>query len=121
MLLVEGDPDCRSAGSFFKNPIVPTERLSTVAAALDLEPAAIPHWPAPDGLIKLPAAWLLERAGFHKGFALGEAGISSRHTLALINRGSATHADIAALRNLIQQTIHDRFGIALEQEPVTLP
>jgi UDP-N-acetylmuramate dehydrogenase len=121
MLLVEGDPDCRSAGSFFKNPIVPTERLSTIATALSLEPTAIPHWPASDGRIKLPAAWLLERAGFHKGFALGEAGISSRHTLALINRGSATHADIAALRDLIQQTIHDRFGIALEQEPVLLP
>jgi UDP-N-acetylmuramate dehydrogenase len=121
MLLVEGDPDCRSAGSFFKNPIVPAAALTTVAAALHLEPTAIPHWPAPSGLIKLPAAWLLERAGFHKGYSLGEAGISSRHTLALINRGSATHADIAALRNLIQQTVHDRFGIALEQEPVLLP
>jgi UDP-N-acetylmuramate dehydrogenase len=120
MLLVEGDPDCRSAGSFFKNPVVPAERLSTIAAALEVETTAIPHWPAPDSCIKLPAAWLLERAGFHKGFALGEAGISSRHTLALINRGSATHADIVALRNLIQQTILDRFGIALEQEPVTL-
>jgi UDP-N-acetylmuramate dehydrogenase len=121
MLLVEGDPDCRSAGSFFKNPIVPTEALSTVAAALHLEPTAIPNWPAADGLTKLPAAWLLERAGFHKGFAHGEAGISSRHTLALINRGGAIHADIVALRNLIQQTVHDRFGITLEQEPVTLP
>lgn len=121
MLLVEGDPDCRSAGSFFKNPIVPIEALSTIAAALHLEPTAIPNWPAADGLTKLPAAWLLERAGFHKGYSLGEAGISSRHTLALINRGSATHADIVALRNRIQQTVHDRFGIALEQEPVLLP
>jgi UDP-N-acetylmuramate dehydrogenase len=121
MLLVEGDPDCRSAGSFFKNPIVPTEVLSTVATALHLEPTAIPNWPAPNGLTKLPAAWLLERAGFHKGYSLGQAGISSRHTLALINRGSATHADLVALRDLIQQTIHDRFGIALEQEPVLLP
>jgi UDP-N-acetylmuramate dehydrogenase len=121
MLLVEGDPDCRSAGSFFKNPIVPAAALTTIAAALHLEATAIPHWPAANSLIKLPAAWLLERAGFHKGYSLGEAGISSRHTLALINRGSATHADIAALRDLIQQTIHDRFGIALEQEPVLLP
>jgi len=121
MLLVEGDPDCRSAGSFFKNPIVPIEALSTLAAALHLEPTAIPNWPSSRGLTKLPAAWLLERAGFHKGYSLGQAGISSRHTLALINRGRATHVDIVALRNRIQQTVHDRFGIALEQEPVTLP
>jgi UDP-N-acetylmuramate dehydrogenase len=121
MLLVEGDPDCRSAGSFFKNPIVPAQTLTTLAAELHLESSTIPHWPASNGCIKLPAAWLLERAGFHKGFSLGEAGISSRHTLALINRGSATHADIVALRNRIQQTVHDRFGIPLEQEPVTLP
>jgi UDP-N-acetylmuramate dehydrogenase len=121
MLLVEGDPDCRSAGSFFKNPIVRVEALSTIAAALRLQSTAIPNWPAPNGLIKLPAAWLLERAGFHKGYSLGQAGISSRHTLALINRGSATYADIAALRDRIQQTILDRFGIALEQEPVLLP
>jgi UDP-N-acetylmuramate dehydrogenase len=121
MLLVEGEPDCRSAGSFFKNPIVPIEILPRLAATLALDPTAIPNWPADGGLTKLPAAWLLERAGFHKGFALGQAGISSRHTLALINRGAATQADIVALRNLIQQTVEDRFGIQLEQEPVLLP
>jgi UDP-N-acetylmuramate dehydrogenase len=121
MLLVEGEPDCRSAGSFFKNPVVPTATLSTVAGALHLEPGTIPNWPAGDGLTKLPAAWLLERAGFHKGFALGQAGISSRHTLALINRGGATQAEVVALRDLIQRTVEDRFGIRLEQEPVTLP
>ncbi|HWZ50107.1 MAG TPA: UDP-N-acetylmuramate dehydrogenase [Granulicella sp.] len=121
MLLVEGEPDCRSAGSFFKNPVVPADALPRVAAALELDPAAVPHWPAPGGLTKLPAAWLLERAGFHKGYALGAAGISSRHTLALINRGDATQADLIALRDRIQQTIHDRFAIQLEQEPVMLP
>jgi UDP-N-acetylmuramate dehydrogenase len=118
MLLVEGDPDCRSAGSFFKNPIVPTELLSTVAAALHLEPTAIPHWPAPNGLIKLPAAWLLERAGFHKGYRLGEAGISSRHTLALINRGGATAREMAVLRDTIIAAVNEKFSIRLEPEPV---
>jgi UDP-N-acetylmuramate dehydrogenase len=120
MLLVEGEQDCRSAGSFFKNPIVPATTLAHIASVLNLEPANIPHWPAPAGQIKLPAAWLLERAGFHKGFALGEAGISSRHTLALINRGQATSHDIATLRDTIQQEVGVRFNIRLEQEPVQI-
>jgi UDP-N-acetylmuramate dehydrogenase len=120
MLLVEGEQDCRSAGSFFKNPIVPAATLTQIAEALNLDPAAIPHWPAEPGHIKLPAAWLLERAGFHKGFTLGEAGISSRHTLALINRGHATAADIARLRDTIQRAVKTRFNIQLEQEPVQL-
>ena len=72
------------------------------------------------GLLKLPAAWLLERAGFHKGFAMGEAGISSRHTLALINRGHATAADVLKLRDAIQREVKNRFHIELEQEPVQL-
>jgi UDP-N-acetylmuramate dehydrogenase len=126
MLLVENDPDCRSAGSFFKNPVVPIETLPRIAAELSIAAETIPNWPVlkeanPTGQTKLPAAWLLERAGFYKGYALGEAGISSRHTLALINRGHATQFDIAALRDRIQQTIQTRFGIHLEQEPVTLP
>jgi UDP-N-acetylmuramate dehydrogenase len=120
MLLVEGEQDCRSAGSFFKNPVVTSATLGRIAAELGLDPAAVPNWPAADGLVKLPAAWLLERAGFHKGFALGEAGISSRHTLALINRGHATAGDIIRLRDTIQREVKSRFGIQLEQEPVQL-
>ena len=118
MLLVEGEPDCRSAGSFFKNPIVPEFALAPIASALNLPMEKIPRWPANDNQVKLPAAWLLEQAGFHRGFEYGNAGISSRHTLALINRGHATAADMIALRDLIQQRIEARFGIALEQEPV---
>lgn len=120
MLLVEGEPDCRSAGSFFKNPIVSDAVLTQIAESLGAEIAAVPHWPASAGLIKLPAAWLLDQAGFHKGFAMGAAGISSRHTLALINRGDATFADISALRDAIQSEVKRRFGIVLEQEPVQL-
>jgi UDP-N-acetylmuramate dehydrogenase len=118
MLLVEGDPDCRSAGSFFKNPIVPPSTLVPIAAALSIPEDKIPHYPASGGNLKLPAAWLLDQAGFHKSFTLGEAGISSKHTLALINRGHATYADITRLRTLIVETVRARFGITLEQEPV---
>jgi UDP-N-acetylmuramate dehydrogenase len=118
MLIVEGEADCRSAGSFFKNPVVPTAVLQNIAATLALPVDKIPHWTAGEDLVKLPAAWLLERAGFVKGFQLGEAGISSRHTLALINRGHATFADIALLRDTIQREVASRFGIQLEQEPV---
>lgn len=118
MLIVEGEADCRSAGSFFKNPVVPSAALERIAANLELPAGEIPHWPAADGMVKLPAAWLLEKAGFTRGFALGQAGISSRHTLALINRGHAKAADILALRNLISSQVLSRFGIRLEQEPV---
>ena len=120
MLLVEGDPDSRSAGSFFKNPIVSTARLTALARSASLDEDAIPHWPAGGESVKLAAAWIVERAGFPKGYALGAAGISSRHTLALINRGGATFADIARLRDTIQWKVQSRFGIVLEQEPVQL-
>ena len=120
MLIVEGEQDCRSAGSFFKNPVVPSAALEPIAAALDLDSAAVPHWPAGEGKVKLPAAWLLERAGFHKGYRLGRAGISSRHTLALINRGQASASDIAALRDRIVLEVSERFHVRLEQEPVQL-
>jgi len=66
----------------------------------------------------VPAAWLIEQAGFKKGFALGNAGISANHSLAIINRGSATSAEIVALKDLIQKSVADRFGIRLEPEPV---
>jgi UDP-N-acetylmuramate dehydrogenase len=115
MYIVAGDPDCRSAGSFFKNPIVSAEHYARIASQ---EAVEVPHYPAGDGAVKIPAAWLLERAGFHKGYALGEAGISTRHTLALVNRGSAKAADIFALRDRIIAEVESRFGIRLEAEPV---
>jgi len=119
MLLVENDPDCRSAGSFFKNPVVEAGRVAEIAAAGTCK-EAMPHWPAGDGLVKLSAAWLIERAGFGKGFADGAAGISSRHTLALINRGGATAVDIERLQDRIRTGVRERFGVELEREPVKL-
>jgi UDP-N-acetylmuramate dehydrogenase len=120
MLLVEGDPDCRSAGSFFKNPIVGLERLAAIAAAAGVEESNAPHWPAGEGKMKVPAAWLLEQAGFVKGYGVGPAGISTRHTLALTNRGGATCADIERLQEQIVRGVKERFGITLEREPVLL-
>ena len=116
MLIVPGDPDCRSAGSFFKNPVISAEHFAQIAANVD--GASVPSYPAADGHVKIPAAWLLDQAGFHKGYALGRAGISSRHTLALINRGGASADDIAALRDAIIAKVSERFAIRLEPEPV---
>jgi UDP-N-acetylmuramate dehydrogenase len=120
MLLVPGDADCRSAGSFFKNPVVPVTVLDLLAEELGIEKRSIPAYPAPDGEVKLSAAWLIERAGYQKGYALGKAGISSRHTLALINRGGASAAEVTTLRDRVTDTIAQRFGIRLEPEPVWL-
>ena len=117
MLLVDGDPDCRSAGSFFKNPVVAQVLAEAVAP-----PQTYPAGSGPQGepLVKLPAAWLIEHAGFGKGYAFGAAAISSRHTLALTNRGGATAADVLALAAQIRTAVRDRFGIELEMEPVLL-
>ena len=120
MLLVPGDADCRSAGSFFKNPVVPVTVLNSIALELGIEQRSIPAYPAQPGDVKLSAAWLIERAGFHKGYALGDAGISSRHTLALINRGGASAADVVALRDQVIAAVASRFAIRLEPEPVWL-
>jgi UDP-N-acetylmuramate dehydrogenase len=120
MLLVAGDADCRSAGSFFKNPIVGVDRLEGIAGAAGMDVSKVPHWPAGEGRTKLPAAWLLEQAGFVKGYGEGRAGISTRHTLALTNRGGASSADIEGLQAEIVLGVEKKFGIALEREPVLL-
>jgi UDP-N-acetylmuramate dehydrogenase len=120
MLIVPGDPDTRSAGSYFKNPIISTVQLPAIAAAAAVPADKIPNWPTTPGLTKLPAAWLLEHSGFIKGYGTGPAGISTRHTLALVNRNHATFADIAALESQIVATVHQKFAITLEREPVLL-
>ncbi|MGI4757798.1 MAG: UDP-N-acetylmuramate dehydrogenase [Janthinobacterium lividum] len=121
MVVDPADPNSRSAGSFFRNPVVKQELLSHLSAATGVSPDAIPNWPTGGGeCTKLPAAWLLERAGFVRGYSLGAAGISERHTLALINRGGATAGDVTALRDRIIATVQERFGIRLEQEPVSV-
>ena len=122
MLLVEGDPDCRSAGSFFKNPVIAEEQLRRIVAYGAGQPPRFPAGSEPEnrGKVKVPAAWLIEQAGFVKGYALGRAAVSSRHTLALVNLGGATAAEILALAGQIAAAVEARFGIRLEMEPVLL-
>ena len=120
MLIVEGDPDCRSAGSFFKNPEVATSVADWVREFAQNAGVPLRVFPTASGLVKIPAAWLIEQAGFPKGYTLGAAGISSRHTLALINRGDATAMEILALAQKISAAVQERFGIQLEMEPVML-
>jgi UDP-N-acetylmuramate dehydrogenase len=121
MLIVPDDPDCRSAGSFFKNPIVPSAKYTEVAELIRSRgiQVEIPRFPAvANGHVKLSAAWLVEQSGFHKGFDHGPVGISGKHALAIVNRGGAKAADIVALKNEIERRVADRFGIKLQPEPV---
>jgi UDP-N-acetylmuramate dehydrogenase len=120
MLIVPGDDDTRSAGSFFKNPIVPQLQFENLDARLRTRGLALPNYPAGEGFRKLTAAWLVEHAGFAKGYSLGAAGISRRHTLAIVNRGGATAAEIIALKDEIQSRVLSEFGIQLQPEPVFL-
>jgi UDP-N-acetylmuramate dehydrogenase len=120
MLIVPGDDDARSAGSFFKNPIVPQRQFQELDANLRSRGLILPSYPAEEGFRKLQAAWLVEQAGFTKGYRRGAAGISRRHTLAIVNRGGATAADIVATKNEIQSRVLLEFGIQLQPEPVFL-
>ncbi len=122
MLIKPGDPDCRSAGSFFKNPIVTEEaafRVEEAARRMKVMAAGetLPRYAAEDKKVKLPAAWLIERPGFHKGFRRGPVGLSSKHTLALVNRGGATAEDILTLMREIQARVKQCFDVDLEPEP----
>ena len=118
MVVTSDNPERRSAGSFFKNPVVADTQLPRIAAAAGIPVEDVPRYPAGSGEVKLPAAWLLERAGFVKGYRQGPAAVSTRHTLALTNQGGAAAKDIVALRDAIQQRVKALFGIALEPEPV---
>ena len=117
MLLVEGDPDCRSAGSFFKNPAVSREESDRIRQLAGSAGVTLRIFPADRELVKVPAGWLIEQAGFTKGYTEGPAAISSRHTLALINRGGATAGEILALAKKIADAVEAKFGLRLEMEP----
>jgi len=118
MLIVPGEEDAHSAGSFFKNPIVPQLFVDGLAARLALRGWQLPSYPAAVGFRKVSAAWLVEHAGFAKGYARGRVGISRKHALAIVNRGGATAAEIVALKDEIQTRVFEEFGIRLEPEPV---
>jgi UDP-N-acetylmuramate dehydrogenase len=113
MLVDPADPDSRSAGSFFKNPVIPLDLYQKLA-----EQYQMPHWWGGLSLVKLSAAWLVENAGFPRGFRRGPAGVSAKHALALINAGGATAADIAGLQAEIVSRVRARFGVSLQREPL---
>jgi UDP-N-acetylmuramate dehydrogenase len=118
MLLVPGDEDCRSAGSFFKNPVLSEEQFQNLAARAASKGLEIPSYPALEAQHKISAAWLVEHSGFSKGYAAGAAGISHKHALALINRGDAKASDMVELKDEIQRGVEKAWGIVLDPEPV---
>lgn len=129
MVLDDGDHDTWSAGSFFTNPIVEGEeaRDAVVAAVVDrvgeAVAAAMPLYPAGEGRFKFSAAWLIERAGFHKGWHVPgneRASLSTKHTLALTNRGGATSEDVVELARRVRAGVREAFGVTLEPEPIWL-
>jgi UDP-N-acetylmuramate dehydrogenase len=118
MLIVPGDEDCRSAGSFFKNPVLNEAQFKALADRAASNGLEIPSYPALDAQRKVSAAWLVEHSGFSKGYVMGEAGISHKHALALINRGDAKASDIVGLKDAILKGVQEAWGILLDPEPV---
>jgi UDP-N-acetylmuramate dehydrogenase len=116
MVVDPTDPDSVSAGSFFTNPILDLADFERLCARV--APERPPAWPEADGRVKTSAAWLIGRAGFERGHGDGRAGISSKHTLALVNRGGATTAELVALAREIADGVQRAFGVALHPEPV---
>jgi UDP-N-acetylmuramate dehydrogenase len=122
MVLNPGDPDTRSAGSFFTNPVLTAAEFAHVeAVAAGRGAGPVPGYPAGRGLVKVPAAWLIERAGFAKGYgAPGAARVSSKHTLALVNTGEATTADLLALAREIVSGVQAAYDVTLTPEPILI-
>jgi UDP-N-acetylmuramate dehydrogenase len=110
MVLDPSDPDSRSAGSFFTNPIVATDRAVE----------GCPSWPADGGRVKLSAAWLVEHAGFGKGTRDGRVGTSSRHSLALTTEPGATATELLAFADRVVATVQEKFAVTLEREPTAV-
>jgi UDP-N-acetylmuramate dehydrogenase len=125
MVIEPDDPNRRSVGSFFTNPIVDDAKADAlvrdaIARGIVDAPQDVPRWPAGAGRIKLAAAWLIERAGIAKGLRRGAVGISSKHTLALVHHGGGTTAELLALAGWVRDTVRDTFDIELQPEPTLL-
>ena len=118
MLIVAGDEDCLSAGSFFKNPVLSEaehEELKKRASARGLN---VPSYPALEMRQKVSAAWLAEHSGFARGYGFGRVGISRKHALAIVNRGGATASEVIGLKEQIQRRVEEIWAVRLEPEPV---
>ena len=121
MVLDAADPDTRSAGSFFTNPRLSAPEAEDLRARVLTRcgpDVTVPEWPDGDGRVKVSAAWLIERSGFAKGHFDGPVGISSKHTLALVNRGGATTADLLQVARAVRDGVREAFGVELVNEPV---
>ena len=118
MLITAGDEDCRSAGSFFKNPVLSESEYQNLVAEAATRGLQIPSYPMVSSQKKVSAAWLVEHSGFAKGFNLGRVGISRKHALAIVNRGGATAAEVVALKDEIQKRVQETWGVTLQTEPV---
>jgi UDP-N-acetylmuramate dehydrogenase len=113
MVVDVADPDTRSVGSFFMNPVIEANRHAALASSAGLAPG----FTLSGGQVKVPAAWLIEQSGFTRGYAAGAVGLSTKHPLAIINRGGATARDVVVLARRIKQQVVDRFDIWLHPEP----
>jgi UDP-N-acetylmuramate dehydrogenase len=125
MVIEEGDPNRRSVGSFFVNPVLSPESLVALdervrAVGAATRSGGVPIFPAPGGDFKVPAAWLIEEAGFSKGHRRGAVGISTAHALALVHYGGGTADELVALARDIREGIRRKFDIELQPEPVFL-
>jgi UDP-N-acetylmuramate dehydrogenase len=110
------DPNRRSCGSFFVNPVVAVADVPGIEAAAPGH--VMPRWPQPDGRVKIPAAWLIEQAGFKRGWTEGPVGLSTRHALAIVAHEGARASDVVAFARRVQRAVAERFGVRLTPEPV---
>lgn len=117
MVIDPDDPDTASVGSFFTNPVLPAPAFDALVGRAGAIP---PHWPAGAGRVKVSAAWLIVRAGFVAGYGAGRVRISTKHPLALTNRGDATTAELLALAREIRAGVQAAFGVELATEPVLI-
>jgi UDP-N-acetylmuramate dehydrogenase len=120
MVIDPNDPDSVSAGSFFVNPILSRDEFSalerTVVDRFGHDTKS-PRWPEAGGRVKTSAAWLIERAGFHRGYGDGRVGVSNKHTLALVNRGGGTTEELLGVARELRDGVREQFGVALRPEP----
>ena len=118
MLIVPGDRDCQSAGSFFKNPVLSEQQHDDLQKRAAAKGLTLPSYPALEKNRKVSAAWLVEKSGFARGYGFGHVGISSKHALAIVNRGGAAASEVLALKDQVQQRVEEIWGVHLDPEPV---
>ena len=118
MVIDPHDSDSRSVGSFFVNPTVTLDEFEAIKKRLGAGAEDLPVFAVSDGRVKLSAAWLIERVGIKRGYAYGNVGTSTKHALAIINRGGGTASEVVELKELIQKRVLEEFGVKLTPEPV---